>query len=96
MIVFPAGFVPLFSGIPVPLHEIGGPRVQPEIFKLAALTSFGICPARNAACTSAMASIALFAQSPPARPVKAQSDPLAGAGNPTVAGVPSWPMFPTV
>src|SRR3981081_1174156 len=96
MIVVPAGFVPSFRGIPDPLQEIGGPKVHPAIFKLAALTSLGMCPVRKAACTSAIASTALLAQSPPATSVNAQSDPLAGVANPTVAGVTSWPTFPTV
>ena len=40
--------------------------VQPAICRLAGLTSFGIAPARKAACTSAMALMTLLAQSPEA------------------------------
>jgi len=66
---------------------MGGPSVQPAMRRLAALTSLGLWPARNAACTSAIALIALLLQSPPATPVKAQSEPPEGAAKPTVAGV---------
>src|SRR6516165_6333140 len=99
MVVGPAGFVPSFSGMPVPLQLIGGPMVQPAICRLAGLTSFGIVPARKAACTSAMALITLLAQSPEAMKRQLGAGlplPSSGVGSPTVAGVASSPEFPTV
>src|ERR1700735_2632186 len=87
MVVVPAGLVPRFVGKPVPLQVTGGPRVQPPICRLAALT--GTPPA----CKSWIALTRLLAQSPVV--MKVQPEPPAGVANPTVAGVEIVPMLPT-
>src|SRR5450432_2316770 len=89
----PAGLVPSLAGKPLPsqLTVLGAPKVQPAICRLTALTSSGIAPARKAACTSAIASGMLFAQSPV--PVNAQFPALASG---TVAQVLNCSVLPTV
>src|SRR6516162_7595379 len=84
----PKGLLPLLVGIPEPLQVTVVKvafAVQPAICRLAALTSFGIAPARKAAWTSWMALIALLTQSPEAMNV--QFAPSEGVARPTVAGV---------
>src|SRR5882724_8567825 len=83
----------LLVGNPVPSHATApvAPKVQPETFKLAGLTSLGITPARKAACTSAIVSGMLLAQSPV---VRTRQFPASGIE--TMDGLvtpPNW--FPT-
>src|ERR1700730_3287687 len=59
----------LLVGKPVPSQATvpDGANVQPATFRVAGLTSLGIAPARKAACTSAIVSGMLLAQSPVVR-----------------------------
>ena len=59
MVVGPNEPVPLLVGKPLPSQLIGGPKVQPPIFRLGVL---GVMPA---AITPAIASGTLFSGSPP-------------------------------
>ena len=63
MVVGPMALVPLLVGNPLPSQEMGGPSVQPPIFRLGTL---GVMPC---AITPAIASGTLFIGSPPSETV---------------------------
>ena len=86
------GVVLGLSGKPLPSQEtvLGGVKLQPPILRLVALTS-GFLPRRKPACTSAMASGMLLAQSPVPENVQ-----LPASGSGTVDQVASEPVLPTV